>query len=171
MGENLIVRYDEIGDFLFIELCRPYAEQDSDMIDDAVVARFNLTTGEMESVEVLFFDSWLKKEGVIRIPVSAVLWPANTAAPNFDAPSSMDSHLTIRYDQPADTLALELRPIYRGQYRREICEGVSAGLNSETGQIEGLEIRSFKARMEHEGKIVLPIEATLRPAEPASAPG
>ena len=40
MGEKLIIRYDQIGSFLFLEVCSPYAQQDSDMIDDAVVARF-----------------------------------------------------------------------------------------------------------------------------------
>ena len=40
MSERLIIRYDQIGSFLFIEVCSPYAQPDSDMIDDAVVARF-----------------------------------------------------------------------------------------------------------------------------------
>ena len=170
MGENLIIRYDRIGGFLFIELCHPYAEQDSDMIDDAVVARFNLTTGEMESVEVLFFDSWLEKEGAIRIPVGVTLWPTGAALPKGVSPSSAEATMTIKYAQSGDTLTLALRPPHSGQYRREICEGVSAGLNSETGLIEHLEIRSFKARMEQDGKIVLPIDASLRPAEPANIP-
>ena len=167
MGEKLIIRYDKIGSFLFIELCRPYAEQDSDMIDDAVVARFNLTTGEMESVEVLFFDSWLKKEGAIRIPVSAAMWPANTTLLSVVAPSSMDSHLTIKYDLSSDTLTLEQYPLHTGQRSGEICEGVSARLNPETGEIESLEIRRFKARTENDGEIVLPINAVLRPVKQA----
>ena len=167
MGENLIIRFDKIGDFLFIERCHPYAEQDSDMIDDAVVARFSLTTGEMESVEVLFFDSWLKKEGAIRIPVSAAMRPANAALLATDTPSASDSTLAIRYDQPTDTLALELRSTRPGQYWREICEGVSAGVSSETGEIESLEIRRFKARTERDGEIALPINATMRPSKRA----
>ena len=73
MGEKLIIRYDQIGSFLFIEVCSPYAQQDSDEIDDAVLGRFNLKTGELESVEVLFFESWLRMEGEIRIPVAAKL--------------------------------------------------------------------------------------------------
>ena len=170
MGETLTIEYDKIGDFLFIDRCRPYAEQDSNEIDESMVARFNLETGEIETIEILFFFAWLTKESEIRIPVSAFLWPANTAEPNFDALSSMDLHLTIRYDQPADTLSLELRPLHPGQIRREICEGVSAGLSSETGEIECLEIRSFKGRLERDGEIVLPIEASLRLVEPAQLP-
>ena len=165
MGEKLIIRYDKIGDFLFIELCHPYAEQDSDMIDDAVVARFNLTTGEMESVEVLFFDSWLKKEGVIRIPVSAAMWPANTTPLSIVAPSSIDSHLTIKYDLTCDILMLEQCPPYPGQRETEIVKDATARLNPETGVIESLEIRSFKARTENDGEIALPINAALRPVK------
>ena len=169
MGEKLIIRYDKIGDFLFIELCRPYAEQDSDMVDDAVVARFNLTTGDMESVEVLFFDSWLKKEGAIRIPVSAAMWSANTTPPSVVAPSSMDSHLTIKYDLSGDILTLEQRPLHTGQRPGEICEGVSGRFNPETGEIECLEIRRFKSRTGNDGEIVLPINATLRLVKSAVA--
>lgn len=167
MGEKLIIRYDKIGSFLFLEVCSPYAQQDSDELGESVVGRFNLTTGELESVEILFFDSWLKKFGEIRIPVGAALRPAATALPNAVVPSSMDETLTIRYDQTGDTLTLEQRPPHPGQNRAEICEGVSAGFNPEMGAIENLEIHSFKARMEKEGEIVLPINATLRPVKSA----
>ena len=169
MGETLTIEYDKIGDILFIDECRPYAEQDSNEIGESLLARFNLETGEIETIEVLFFFSWLKKEGEIRIPVSAAMRPANTALLATTAPSSGDATLTIRYDQPADTLTLEQNPPHPGQDRREICEGVSAGTNAETGEIECLEIRSFKARTERDGKIVLPIQAALRLAGQAVA--
>ena len=170
MGGTLTIEYDKIGDFLFIDLCRPYAEQDSDEIGESLVARFNLETGEIETVEILFFFAWLKKEGEIRIPVNAAMWPANTALLATTALSPADATLTIRYDQDADALMLEQHPPYPGQRLYEICEGVSAGLNSETGLIERLEIRSFKARLECDGEIVLPIEASLCLAEPAKLP-
>lgn len=48
MDKKLIIEYDKIGDFLFIEICAPYAEQDSECIDDDIVSRFNLTTGDLE---------------------------------------------------------------------------------------------------------------------------
>ena len=167
MDERLRISYDKIGDLLFIDVCPTYAEQDSNEIDESVVARFNLTTGNIETVEILFFYSWLKKEGQIRIPVSATLWLANAAPPNAIAPSSMDATLAIGYDQTGDTLTLEQRPPHPGQNRAEICEGVSAGFNPEMGAIENLEIHSFKARMEKEGEIVLPINATLQPVKSA----
>lgn len=165
MGEKLIIRYDTIGSFLFLEVCDPYAKQESNEIGECVVARFNLVTGEMESVEVLFFDSWLKKEGAIHVPVSAVMWPADTVPPKGVSPSRADATLTIRYDLPDDILALEQRLPHTGQIRREICEEVSARINAATGEIESLEIQRFKARVERDGKIVLPVNATMRPVK------
>ena len=55
MDEKLIISYDKIGSFLFLELCHPYAEQDSDLLEDAVVVRYNPKTGALESVEIRFF--------------------------------------------------------------------------------------------------------------------
>ena len=167
MGETLTIEYDKIGDFLFIDVCHPYAEQDSNEIGESLVARFNLETGEIETVEILFFFAWLKKEGEIRIPISAALWPAGATPPNGTAPPYPGAALTIRYDQTGDALTLEQRPPHPGQYRREICDGVSAGLDTETGEIECLEIRRFKARVEQDGEIALPINATLRLTEAA----
>ena len=166
MGEKLIIRYDEIGSFLFLEVCAPYAQQDSNEIDDAVVARFNLETGEMESVEILFFDSWLKKMGEIRIPVSADLWPTGITAPKGSTPASCaDSTLTINYDYSGDTLTIDQRRPHHGQKKAEIIEGVVSRMNAETSQIENLEIYGFKARLERDGEVVLPINATLQPVE------
>ena len=68
-----------------------------------------------------------------------------------------------------DALTLAQRPPHPGQYRREICDGVSAGLDTETGEIESLEIRRFKALVEQDGEIVLPINATLRPIKQSVA--
>ena len=45
MGETLTIEYDKIGDFLFIDVCHPYAEQDSNEIGESLVARFNLENG------------------------------------------------------------------------------------------------------------------------------
>ena len=169
MGERLTITYDKIGDFLFLDLCHPYAEQESNMIDDAVVARFNLKTGEIETVEILFFYSWLKKEGEIRIPISAALWPTDAAHRKVTVPTPIDGTITIIYDQTGDALTLERLPPHPSQYRREICEDVSAGLNAGTGDIESLEIRRFKARVEQDGEIMLPIYATFRLVKSAVA--
>ncbi len=167
MGEKLIIRYDEIGSFLFLEVCHPYAEQDSDMIDDAVVARFNLKTGEMESIEILFFESWLKKEGEIRIPVTAALHPNNTSAPeSLPHPSATNTPLTIKYNHPTDTLTINQRHPHPNQTKTQLTKGISARTNPATNQIENLEIQNFKARAKNDGEIRIPINATLHPANP-----
>ena len=171
MGEELIIRYDDIGSFLFLEMCPPYEKQDSNEIEESVVARFSLETGEMESVEILFFDSWLKKEGEIRIPVSAELRLADAVIPAASARSvAADAPMTVRYDFESDTLSISQPNAHPRQRQVEIADGAFAGINSETGEIEKLVIRPFKARMEREGKIVLPIEATLRLVEPSPVP-
>ena len=162
MGEKLIIKYDEIGSFLFLEVCHPYAEQDSDMIDDAVVARFNLKTGELESIEILFFESWLKKEGEIRIPVNATLHPANTPA---HKPATTNTPITIKYNQPTDTLTINQSHPNPSQTKTQLTKGISARTNPATGQIENLEIQNFKARAKKDGAVILPINATLHPAK------
>lgn len=163
MGEELIIRYDEIGSFLFLELCPPYEKQDSNEIDDSVVARFSLATGDLESVEVLFFDSWLKKEGEIRIPVSAELRPLNSGPLHTKRDSLLPvSPMVVNYDFESDLLSICQGDYHSRQRQIEIAGGVFAGLNAETGEIEKLEICSFKARTGRDGKIVLPISARLR---------
>ena len=163
MGERLILRYDQIGSFLFLELCPPYAEQDSDEIDDAVLARFNLKTGALESIEILFFESWLKLEGEIRIPVTASLRPAGAPSPQAATQqATTDQCLTINYDHSADTLSIRLQPPHPNQRPAEIGKGVTAKVNDATGEIETLAIRAFMARAASDGAVILPISATLR---------
>lgn len=55
MEAKLTFTYDREGDILYITKCRPYAEQESEELGDEVIARFNPATGEIESLEVLFF--------------------------------------------------------------------------------------------------------------------
>ena len=165
MEERLKISYDKIGDFLFIDVCPTYAEQDSNEIGESLVGRFNLETGEIETVEILFFFAWMKKESEIRIPVKADLWPTGATSTIRVSPSHADGVLTVSYDWAADILTLAQRPPHPGQHWREICEAVSANANFATGEIDSLKIRRFKARVERDGEIVLPVNATLRPAK------
>ena len=165
MEERLKISYDKIGDFLFIDVCPTYAEQDSNEIGESLVGRFNLETGEIETVEILFFFAWMKKESEIRIPVKADLWPTGVTSTIRVSPFHADGVLTVSYDWAADILTLAQHPPHPGQHWREICEGVSANANFATGEIDSLKIRRFKARVERDGEIVLPVNATLRPAK------
>ena len=163
MDEKLIIKYDKIRSFLFLDLCPPYAEQDSDMLDDAVITCANPETGALETIEILFFESWLKLEGEIRLPALAANFRPANAAPNGNPPPSLpDSMLTIGYDHASDTLTLSTRPPSPGQRIAGIGEGVTAGINDATSEIEHLAIRGFMARAERDGAVILPISASFR---------
>ena len=161
MGERLIIRYDQIGSFLFIEVCKPYAQQDSDEIDDAVLGRFNLKTGELESVEVLFFESWLRMEGEIRIPVAVKLGVDGEVGGAQRA--GADRGMVIKYDHSGDVLTMDWGDEgSAGGYKRVIAEGAQGRVNGATGEVEGLEVSDFMARAERDGGVVLPVKAKLR---------
>jgi uncharacterized protein YuzE len=44
MAENLTFRYDKIGDILYIDICPPYSEQETEELGDEIIARFNPTS-------------------------------------------------------------------------------------------------------------------------------
>ena len=71
MAKNLTIHYDEVGDILYIERVKPYAEQDSNYIGDDVVARFNPVTREIENLEIMFFTSQLMSDGSVELPVTS----------------------------------------------------------------------------------------------------
>jgi uncharacterized protein YuzE len=70
---GLVFEYDKVGDILYIAKCPPYAEQESDDIGDEVIARLNPQTGEVESLEILFFSTRLSKKKVLELPIKADL--------------------------------------------------------------------------------------------------
>jgi hypothetical protein len=49
------IRYDPVGDILYISRVMPYAEQGSDEVAEGVVVRTNPETTEVESVEIQGF--------------------------------------------------------------------------------------------------------------------
>ncbi len=71
MGKKLTVTYDKIGDILYVDKVKPYAEQESTELEDYVVARYNPATGELENLEILFFTRRLRDGKVLEIPVDA----------------------------------------------------------------------------------------------------
>jgi hypothetical protein len=77
----------------------------------------------------------------------------------------MGAELRIEYQEDADVLIISKCPSYIGQDEDEIDDLVCGRMNPETGDIEYVEIVFFKARLEKEGTVVLPIDATLRLAE------
>jgi hypothetical protein len=49
----------------------PYPEQETEELEDEVIARLNLVTGEVEGLEVLFFSTRLLRHDLFSLPVSA----------------------------------------------------------------------------------------------------
>lgn len=73
MEKNLTFRYDKVGDILYIDVCSPYPEQESEEIADQIVARLNPQSGEVENLEVLFFSKRLEDKNPLQLPVEATL--------------------------------------------------------------------------------------------------
>jgi uncharacterized protein YuzE len=73
MAEKLTFHYDRVGDILYIEKVPPYKAQDSEELDGEVVARLNPDTGEVESLEILFFSTRLLRSESFDLPVGADL--------------------------------------------------------------------------------------------------
>ena len=68
MAEKMTFKYDREADILYINKRAPYPEQESEELGDDVIARVNPDTGEVESVEVLFFSTRLLRSDIFEIP-------------------------------------------------------------------------------------------------------
>ncbi len=73
MDAKLTFKYDREADILHIDKLPPYAEQESEELPDEIVARLNPNTGEVESLEVLFFSTRLLRTDLFELPVVADL--------------------------------------------------------------------------------------------------
>jgi uncharacterized protein YuzE len=73
MEARLSFKYDREADILYIDRVRPYPEQETEELGDDVLARLNPTTGEVESLEVLFFSTRLLRQDLFELPVVADL--------------------------------------------------------------------------------------------------
>ena len=76
MAEKLTFKYDRAADILYINKVAPYAEQESEELGDEVIARLNPATGEIETLEILFFSTRLLRGDLFELPISAHLQPA-----------------------------------------------------------------------------------------------
>lgn len=52
---NLTFQYDPVGDILTIQTCPSYAQQEMEEMEDEVLARLNPESGNIETLEILFF--------------------------------------------------------------------------------------------------------------------
>ncbi|MEL6223907.1 MAG: DUF2283 domain-containing protein [Cyanobacteria bacterium J06627_8] len=66
-----------MGNILYIEKCSPCAEQESEELEDDLVARFNPVSGDIENLEILFFSKRLLSDNfngnLLDLPVIANL--------------------------------------------------------------------------------------------------
>lgn len=70
-NDQLKFEYDSIGDILYISKVSPYKKQESDEIEDGVVARMNPETMEIESLEILSFKKRLELNPTFTLPIIA----------------------------------------------------------------------------------------------------
>ncbi len=71
MEAALTFTYDREADILHIDKCQPYKEQESEELEDEIVARLNPTSGAVENLEVLFFSTRLLRSTMFTLPVTA----------------------------------------------------------------------------------------------------
>lgn len=71
--DELCFEYDDFGDILYISKIKSYKEQESDEIQDGIVARMNPITHEIESLEILSFKKRLANDASFSIPIIAKL--------------------------------------------------------------------------------------------------
>jgi len=79
MDAKLTFRYDRGADILYIDKRPAYPEQESEELEDEIVARLNPATGEVENLEVLFFSTRLLRSDLFEVPVSAEMRLATKA--------------------------------------------------------------------------------------------
>ena len=73
MDKNLTFRYDQVGDILYLDLCSPYEEQESEEIRDEIIARLNPDSNEVENLEILFFSKRFTEKPLFELPIIADL--------------------------------------------------------------------------------------------------
>ncbi|MCB0087353.1 MAG: hypothetical protein KDE54_05525 [Caldilineaceae bacterium] len=58
---------------LYIDKCSPYVKQESEELEDGIIARLNPQSGKIENLEVLFFSTRLLRNNLFSLPVEADL--------------------------------------------------------------------------------------------------
>ena len=73
MEKRLTLQYDREADILYVNKRAPHSEQESEELEDGVIARINKTTGEIENLEILFFSARLLRSDIMELPINADL--------------------------------------------------------------------------------------------------
>jgi len=70
MAAKLAVHYDRQADILYLTTRPSYPEQETEELGDDIVARLNPETGDVESLEILFFSKRVHSDS-LELPVTA----------------------------------------------------------------------------------------------------
>jgi len=70
MAAKLAVHYDREADILYLTTRPSYQEQETDELGDNIIARLNPKTGDVESLEILFFSKRGHSDS-LELPVTA----------------------------------------------------------------------------------------------------
>ncbi len=73
MAEKLTFNYDREADILYIDKVSPYADQESEELEDGIIVRLNPKTNEVENFEILYFSTRLLRKNLFDLPVAASL--------------------------------------------------------------------------------------------------
>ncbi|QYO63669.1 DUF2283 domain-containing protein [Leptolyngbya sp. 7M] len=73
MDKKLTLRYDKIGDILYIDTCPPYPAQESEELGDEIIARLNPISSNVENLEILFFSQRPEPLNLLELPISTAL--------------------------------------------------------------------------------------------------
>ena len=70
MAAKLAGQYDRQADILYLTTRPSYPEQETEELGDDIVARLNPETGNVESLEILFFSKRVHSDS-LELPVTA----------------------------------------------------------------------------------------------------
>ena len=76
MAARLALQYDRQADILYLTTRPSYPEQETEEFGDDIVARLNPETGDVESLEILFFSKRVQR-GSVELPVTAAFHRAS----------------------------------------------------------------------------------------------
>ncbi len=78
-NDQLTFEYDAEGDILYIYKIEANLNQESDEIEDGIVARINPENSEIESLEILSFKKRLEKNPSFTLPILAKFFKSVSA--------------------------------------------------------------------------------------------
>lgn len=73
MAKHFKLSYDQPSDTLYLDWAEPNADQDSSSIEQGVLARVNIQTGDVETLEILNFVARFGADQPLDLPIEGSL--------------------------------------------------------------------------------------------------